>query len=69
MTSVKRSHFRHPAVVATGSAALIALLGLNVIAFVRGLDSPWLLGAVIISDMVVVGLGILFAAREVLRRR
>jgi len=67
LTSVKRSFFRHPAVVAAGSAALIALLGLNVLAFVRGLESPWLLGAVILSDMGAIGLGILFAAREVLR--
>ena len=67
LTSVKRSVFRHPAVVATGSAALVALLGLNVLAFARGLESPWLLGGVIISDMVAIGLGILFAAREVLQ--
>ena len=67
MTSVKRSFFRHPAVVAALASALIALLGLNVLAFVRGLESPWLLGAVIIGDMVVIGLGILFAAREVLQ--
>jgi PAS domain S-box-containing protein len=67
LTSVKRSFFRQPAVVALGSAALSALLGLNVLAFVRGLESPWLLGAVIISDMVVIGAGIVFAAREVLR--
>jgi PAS domain S-box-containing protein len=67
LTSVKRSFFRRPAVVATGSAALVALLGLNALAFARGLESPWLLGAVIISDMVVIGLGILFAAREVLQ--
>ena len=67
LTSVKRSFFRHPAVVATGSAALIALLGLNALAFVRGLESPWLLGTAIISDMAVIGLGILFAAREVLQ--
>jgi PAS domain S-box-containing protein len=67
LTSVKRSFFRHPFVVAAGAAALISLLGLNLAAFVRGLDSPWLLGAVIICDMLVIGLGILLAAREVLR--
>jgi PAS domain S-box-containing protein len=66
LTSVKRSFFRRPAVVAAGSVALVALLGLNAQAFARGLQSPWLLGAVIISDMLVIGLGILFAAREVL---
>jgi PAS domain S-box-containing protein len=39
---------------------------LNGLAFVRGLESPWLLGGVIISDMVVIGLSVLIAAREVL---
>jgi PAS domain S-box-containing protein len=39
---------------------------LNGLAFVRGLESPWLLGGVIISDMVVIGLSVLVAAREVL---
>jgi PAS domain S-box-containing protein len=67
LTSVKRSFFRHRVVVAMGSASLLALLGLNLFAFVRGLEAPWLLGAVIVSDMVVIGLGILFAAREVLQ--
>ena len=67
LTSVKRSFFRNPAVVAGLAAALASLLGLNAAAFLRGLQSPWLLGGVIIADMVVVGLGILFAAREVLR--
>jgi PAS domain S-box-containing protein len=66
LTSVKRSVFRYPVVVAMGSAALIALFGLNILAFVRGLESPWLLGGVIISDMVVIGLSVLIAAREVL---
>jgi PAS domain S-box-containing protein len=66
LTSVKRSRFRHPAVVAAGAASLAALAGLNVAAFLRGLDSPWLLGAVIIADMLVIGAGIVLAAREVL---
>jgi PAS domain S-box-containing protein len=67
LTSIKRSFFRRPAVVAAGAAALTALLGLNLVAFLRGLEAPWLLGAVIIGDMVAIGLGILVAAREVLR--
>ena len=66
LISVKRSAFRHPAVIAAGSASLAALLALNVTAFVRGMDSPWLLGSVIIADMVVVAVGILVAMREVL---
>jgi PAS domain S-box-containing protein len=67
LTSVKGSFFRQRLVVALGSAALVVLLGLNVLAFVRGLQTPWLLGGVIIADMLVIGLGILFAAREVLQ--
>jgi PAS domain S-box-containing protein len=67
LTPVKRSVLRHPAVVASGAGAMVALLGLNAVAFARGLEAPWLLGAVIIADMVAIGLGILVAAREVLQ--
>jgi PAS domain S-box-containing protein len=67
LTSVKRSPFRHPAVVAAGASALAALLGLNAVAFAKGLAAPWLLGGVIIADMLVIGAGILVAAREVLQ--
>jgi len=66
LTMVKGSLVRHPAVVGAGAAALAALLGLNAVAFVRGLDSPWLLGCVIIADMLVIGVGIIVAARQVL---
>jgi len=52
--------------IGAGSAALVALAAANVIAFMRGLDSPWLLGVAIISDMLVIGAGIVVAAREVL---
>jgi PAS domain S-box-containing protein len=63
---VKRGLLRHPAVVGLGAAALVSLLGVNVVAFVRGLAAPWLLGTVIVADMVVIGVGVLLAAREVL---
>ncbi|HET7365497.1 MAG TPA: PAS domain S-box protein [Burkholderiales bacterium] len=63
---VKPSLVRHPVVLGAGSAVLVALLGLNVAAFLRGLDSPWLLGGVILSDMLVIGIGVLLGAREVL---
>jgi PAS domain S-box-containing protein len=63
---VKPSPLRHPAVLGAGFAALAALLGLNGVAFMRGLDSPWLLGGVILSDTLVIGVGLLVAAREVL---
>ena len=66
LISVKRSYVRHPAVVAAGVAALLSLLGLNAVAFFRGLDSPWLLGGVILADVMVIGAGIIVAAREVL---
>ena len=50
--------------VASGGAALLALLGLNVAAFVAGIEAPWLLGSVILADMLVIGAGVLVAARE-----
>jgi PAS domain S-box-containing protein len=66
LTSVKRSYFRQPVAIALGAASLVVLVGMNAMAFLRGLDAPWLLGAVIISDMLVIGTGIVVAAREVL---
>jgi PAS domain S-box-containing protein len=66
LTSVKRSFFRHPVVIAAGAASLAVIVGMNAVAFLRGLESPWLLGAVIIADMLVIGAGIVVAAREVL---
>jgi PAS domain S-box-containing protein len=66
LTFIKRSAFRHPAVIGAGAAALVAVLAMNAIAFVRGMESPWLLGAVIIGDMLVIGAAILVATREVL---
>jgi PAS domain S-box-containing protein len=66
LISVKGSYLRHPAVVAAGLASLIALLALNALAFFRGLDAPWLLGGVIVADMLVIGASIIVAGREVL---
>jgi PAS domain S-box-containing protein len=66
LISVKTPMIRHPAAAGAGAGALVALLVLNAFAFVRGLESPWLLGGVIIADMLVIGVGILLAAREVL---
>jgi PAS domain S-box-containing protein len=56
--SVKPEFFRHPGVVAAGGAALAALVAANVVAFMRGLDSPWLPGVVILTDMAVVTLSV-----------
>jgi len=52
--------------VAAGAASLGALLVINVVAALRGLDSPWLLGAAIVADVLTVGAGVLVAAREVM---
>jgi len=63
---LKGSVFRHPVAMALGGAALAAILGLNVVAFVGGDQAPWLLGSVLVADMLLIGVGILVAAREVL---
>jgi PAS domain S-box-containing protein len=64
--SVKGSVFRHPVALAIGGASLAGILGLNVVAFIGGMSAPWLLGSVLIADMLLIGVGILVAAREVL---
>ena len=66
LISVNKGLLRHPAVIGAGAAALVALLILNALAFMRGLESPWLLGGVIVADMIVIGVGVLVAAREVM---
>ena len=67
LTSVKGSPFRHPVAIALGATALAILVSFNAAAFVLGLEAPWLLGGVLIADMLCVGVGIFVAAREVLR--
>src|SRR4051812_33201314 len=72
LTSIKpmphrdTSFFRHPVAVGIAAACVIAVLGLNVTAFVRGEQSPWLLGSVAVADMLAVAVGILIAIREVM---
>jgi PAS domain S-box-containing protein len=66
LTSVKHSLFRSPVTIAACAASLGALLVFNVLAAVRGLDSPWLLGTAIVADIITVGAGVLVAAREVM---
>jgi len=66
LISVKRRLLRHPAVIAAGAATIGALLFANVLAFMRGMESPWLLGIALVADMLVIGAGIVVAAREVL---
>ena len=67
LTSVKGTPFRHPVAIALGATSLAILVSFNAAAFVLGLQAPWLLGGVLIGDMLVVGVGIVVAAREVLR--
>ena len=66
MTSVKKSLFRRPGMLALASVSVGALLVLNNIAIYKGIDSPWLLGTAVLADMLVVGIGVLVAAREVM---
>ena len=67
MTLVKPSVLRHPVTVALGATALAILVTFNAAAFLLGLQAPWLMGGVLIADMLCVGVGIFVAAREVLR--
>ena len=60
------SLLRHPVAIVAGSAGLGALLLANLVAIYRGMDLPWLLGVVLVADIVAVGVGVLVAAREVL---
>src|SRR5579871_5827182 len=53
--------------VALVGACLLALLALNVAAFVHGGQAPWLLGGVLLADMTAVATGILVASRQALR--
>src|ERR1044071_1229852 len=66
LISVKRSLLRHPAAIGAGAAVIGALLFANVVAFMRGMDAPWLLAIALVADMLVIGAGIVVAAREVL---
>ncbi len=61
-----RSALRHPVVLAVGAASAIALVALNVGAFVLGERAPWLLGGVLVADVLLVGAGILGGARQAL---
>ena len=61
MISVNSGLFRHPVTLAAGGAALAGLLAANTVAFIRGTEAPWLLGAVILTDMLVVGVSLLAA--------
>jgi len=66
LISVKRNLLRQPAAIAVGVACAIALLGFNIAAFMLGERAPWLLGGVLLADMLIIGGGILTAVRQVL---
>jgi two-component system sensor kinase len=54
-------------VIAAGVGLLAAVAALNIAAFTFGNSAPWLIGASLIFDMLVVGLGIAVAVRQALR--
>jgi hypothetical protein len=66
LTSVKGGAFRRPGALVAAAVALAALIGANIFAFVGGMQAPWLLGVTVLADMLVIGAGIILAAREVL---
>jgi PAS domain S-box-containing protein len=59
LISVKPSLFRHPAVIAAGGALVAALILANVAAFTFEAQAPWVVGAVLIADVLMVGLSLL----------
>jgi len=61
LTSIKPDVFRHPVTIAAGGASLAALVATNAFAFMRGMEAPWLLGAVILADMLVVAVSLVAA--------
>src|SRR3990172_567003 len=60
---------RQPVAIAAGAASALALVLFNIYAFILGDRAPWLLGGILIADMVVVATGIAVAVREVRRTR
>jgi PAS domain S-box-containing protein len=59
LISIKPSLFRHPAVIAGGGALLAAVILANVAAFALEERAPWIVGAVLIADVLLVGLSLL----------
>ena len=62
-----RNEATYPVIATSGDAlVLVGLLAANIAAFVRGMEVPWLFYGTILADMVVIGVGIVVASREVL---
>jgi PAS domain S-box-containing protein len=55
LISIKPSLLRHPAVLAAGGALLAAIVLGNVAAFLYAEEEPWVLGVVILCDMLAIG--------------
>ena len=66
LTLVKRGYVRHPVTIIAGALSLLALLAANVSALSHGLDWPWLLGSVVLADMLAIGAGILVGSHALL---
>jgi PAS domain S-box-containing protein len=66
LTLVKRGYLHSPLAMVAGAVSVLALLAANLAALWHGLEWPWLIGAVVIADMMAIGTGILVAARELL---
>jgi PAS domain S-box-containing protein len=60
---------RQPLAVAVGAVSAVVLVLFNVYAFILGDRAPWLLGGILVADMLVVATGIGVAIREVLRAK
>ena len=61
-----RRLFRHPVALALGAASAIALVVLNIGAFMLGDRAPWLLGGVLLADMLLLAGGIIGGTRQAL---
>ena len=57
---------KQPLTIAATVAGLVVLVAFNIAAFIRGSETPSLLGGVIVADMLAIAFAILVAAREVL---
>lgn len=62
-----RALIRHPVILAAGGASGLALVAFNLAAVTLGEEAPWLVGAVVIADLMVVVAAIGVGVREALR--
>lgn len=62
-----RPVWRHPLVLILAAVVLAAVASLNIAAFSFGEQAPWLIGASLLCDMLLVGAGVAVAVRQALR--